>query len=277
MSHIVRFLLFALAAAAAWYVGSGFARLNREWQSAAEPPPAPPASTADFAAMASALPLSGQWSFAETDWNLRSQVVKAWEVPERLKTLAATLPGESAAQLPDLSPQLSEYVSKLKLTPTERAGNKVYLLDKPTFKAELVVRNVGGTMKTVGMAVGLPTSASDWQVFELSPTKLAVTSNKQNSHLLPLPEDALQSAGRFADDGTLLLEFVDLKSNADALFAQWKEAGWQVRPSGLGGPNRFSYLCARGHEVVYVWSANSADSIRNLMLVRTPEAEDTKP
>ena len=72
------------------------------------------------------------------------------------------------------------------------------------------------------------------------------------------------------------MEFVSLHSDADTLVSSWKTAGWEVRPSGLGNPGSFSYLCARGDEVVYAWSADSPDALENLMLVRTPDAKDTK-
>jgi hypothetical protein len=34
-------------------------------------------------------------------------------------------------------------------------------------------------------------------------------------------------------------------------------------------------LCARGDEVIYVWSADPPDALKNLMLVRTPTGPDT--
>jgi len=57
----------------------------------------------------------------------------------------------------------------------------------------------------------------------------------------------------------------------------WKEDGWEVRPSGLMGSDAFSFLCARGPDVVYAWSADPAESLKNLMLVRTANPSDTRP
>ena len=92
---------------------------------------------------------------------------------------------------------------------------------------------------------------------------------------MPLPPDATRSGGRFDEDGQLLLELVSVTSTADHLLAAWRKAGWEVRPSGLGQPGDFTYLCARGADVIYVWSADPPKAIANLMLVRTPDAADT--
>ena len=111
------------------------------------------------------------------------------------------------------------------------AGNIVYLLDKPTFKAELVVRELAGKMKTVGIAVGLPTTADGWQVFELTPRGLSSSTKSSESHLLPLPAGAVRRGGRFADDGRLLLELITLDSNADTLIAAWQGAVGKFAPA----------------------------------------------
>ena len=80
----------------------------------------------------------------------------------------------------------------------------------------------------------------------------------------------MRRGGRFADDGQLLLELISLESSSDSLIADWKDAGWEVRPSGIGDGHSFSYLCARGNDVIYAWSANSSEALQNLMLVRSP-------
>jgi hypothetical protein len=89
-------------------------------------------------------------------------------------------------------------------------------------------------------------------------------------HLLPLPAGARCDGGRFADDGAALLELISLNSTSEQLFSAWRKAGWEIRPSGYGGPNDFSYLCGRGNEVIYAWSADPPSALQNLMLVRTP-------
>jgi hypothetical protein len=95
--------------------------------------------------------------------------------------------------------------------------------------------------------------------------------------LLPLPAGAHRSGGRFADDGRVLLELISLDSTADKLVADWKKAGWQIRPSGIANPADFSVLCARGNDTVYAWSGDPHDSLQNLMLVNTPTPADTSP
>ena len=123
-----------------------------------------------------------------------------------------------------------------------------------------------------------PASGDTWQLYVFTPQ----ASDRGDSasaapHLLPLPAGARRSGGRFADDGRVLLELISLDSTAEELLADWKAAGWEVRPSGIADPADFSYLCARGNEVVYAWSADPHDSLQNLMLVRTPTPADTSP
>lgn len=265
-----RAVFLAVAVGAAWYLGSGFARLYREWQAAVEPPAESQTTAPELGAMASVLPLAGPWTFAEMDWNLRSETMKRGDVDRRFRKLSVTSPGEHAAELPDVGQELSDYIAKLQLLPVDRAGNSVYVLDKPSFKAELVVRDVAGKRKTVGMVVGLPTTGDDWQVFELTPRGLSPNAKLAEAHLLPLPSTAVRRGGRFADDGRLLLELISLDTNADALVSAWKDAGWEVCSSGLGDANAFSLLCAHGDEVIYALSANPRESLHNLMLVRSP-------
>ena len=76
--------------------------------------------------------------------------------------------------------------------------------------------------------------------------------------------------GRFGDRGELLLEIVELDSNAEHLLAAWHDAGWDVHPTGLGDDDAFSYLCIRGSDTIYVWSAEGKTSLHSLMLARNP-------
>lgn len=269
--------VFALAAFAAWYLGRGFARLYDEWNVAGQAADAPPPAEPSFNSMASLLPLAGQWSFGALEWDLRSQLMEEAKADVRLQQMAAMTPGDHPSDLPDLSQELADYIAKLNITPFEFGGNQVYELKRPTFKARLVLRDVGGKMKPLAMAAAIPTQGGQWQLFELTPRGLSDLKKDENDHLLPLPEGAVRVGGRHDDNGQLLLEFVTLKSPGDALIQAWRNAGWEVRQSGVDVPGGFSYLCARGNDVVYAWSANSADALENLMLVRTPDAKDTSP
>jgi hypothetical protein len=61
-----------------------------------------------------------------------------------------------------------------------------------------------------------------------------------------------------------------LNSTSDELITMWKAAGWNVRAIRSSGADDCRYLCARGGDVVYAWSADEPSAIQNLMLVRTP-------
>ena len=265
-----------IVVAAACYMSYGFGKLWAEWRQATQPVAARDSMAADLNSMAAIVPLAGQWSFAELDWNLRSSIVATEDVAARLETLAASTGGDAAKQLPDLNEELVELATGLKIRPVERGGNQIYALDRSDLKARLVVRMVAGRPKVIALAAAYPQSDNQWQLLECTPRGSTGNSDAAAPHLVPLPEGAERNGGRFADDGRLLLELISLHSNADALLSTWRNAGWEVRPSGMGGPDDFSYLCARGDEVVYAWSADPHDALENLMLVRTPGGSDTK-
>jgi hypothetical protein len=162
------------------------------------------------------------------------------------------------------------------LQPEERGADRIYHLDRPDLKVELIARNVDGHEKAVAIACAYPQSGSHWQLFELTPGEAAHKSDRETTHLLPVPADVSRSAGRFADDGSLLLELLTLNSSSDALTDSWRKAGWEVRPSGIGDPGGFSFLCGHGNEVIYAWSPDPLDSLKTVMLVRSPTDEELR-
>jgi len=262
-------ILLVVTVAAFMYVGYGLGQLFAEWRQAAEP--VAPVSTAAFELipLAGAMPLDGPWSFAALDWNLRSTVLDSSDVDVRLKALADP-PAGDVSNYPDVSSELLDLINTLHLQPVERSGFQLYRIDRPDLKAQLLVRAMEGHTKTVAFAGAYPQGGQRWQMFELTPRGTSSNTDTQAAHLLPLPVGALRRGGRFADDGRLLLELISLDTNTDSLIAAWKTAGWQVRPSGVGDGDRFSYLCVRGDDVIYAWSANSSEALQNLMLVRSP-------
>ncbi len=134
----------------------------------------------------------------------------------------------------------------------------------------MVLRKIEDRTKAVFGVVAYPQNDREWQEFEFTPNSTTAASSARSAHLLPLPQDAVQSGARYADDGCPLLEMITTHTTADTLLANWKNAGWDVHPSGLGINTGFSYLCARGDNVVYAWSADPSDSLQHLMLVHTP-------
>jgi hypothetical protein len=276
VARAFRAVLWVLIVVAGCYVVRGYVGLWNEWRETARPMEQRETANVDPQLLASGLPIAGPWTFAQLEWDIRSQIVDSDEVAERFERLATKSPTSSDEQLPDISPEFIELAKSMGAKPVERGDNRVYQLDQPNLKTRLVVRIVGGKPKAVALAAAMPQSAEQWRFFELIPRgPTASNSFDTTPQLLPLPTGARRDGGRFADDGEPLLELISLDTTADELMATWKADGWEVRRSGESYDGNFSYLCARGSEVVYAFSADPVDALKNLMLVRTPDAADT--
>jgi hypothetical protein len=263
--------------AAGCYLAYGFGRLWAEWRRVSQPVDVRQATEAELAPPAIVLPLAGHWSFADLDWKLRSNIVDKEDVATRFESLTAQAAHQSTDQLPDVSPQIMDLIEKLQLQPVEREENLIYRLKRLGLRAQLVVRIVAGRPKAVSLAAAYPQQRDRWQLLELAPRGASSSSPGPRPFLLPLPAGAARAGGRFADDGSALLELITLNSTSGDLFSNWKGAGWDVRPMGLGGRDEFRYLCVRGDEVIYAWSADEPSAMQSLMLVRTPNNTDTSP
>jgi hypothetical protein len=273
----IRTVLILAIVIAGWRVGRSYVALFTEWRQLGRPVSGPRAAAGRLDAMPAVLPLAGQWTFAELDWTARTESKSAQEVDAFFDSMAQSPLTDTDGQLPDLDGELVDLINNFQIKPVERGGNQIYSLDQPDLKAQLVVRSVGGRDKIVAFAVAYSQADGHWQLAKFTPRVSTTTSDATTPHLLPLPAAARRSGGRYDDGGRLLMELVELDSNADALLSAWKIAGWDVRPSGMGGPDDFSYLCAREDEMVYAWSAHPRNALKNLMLVRSPAASDTKP
>jgi hypothetical protein len=269
----VRGSLFAVMVAGLVYMGFGFGRLFAQWRHASQPAASTTKTAFEHSPWSAALPLSGPWSFAGLDWNLASTVLSGADADTRLRVLADP-PAAFTGHYPDVCEELLRIIDTLRLQPVEKSGFQLYTYEHRGLKAQLLARNVGGRMKAVTFAIVYPQSGQQFQMFELTPHRASSNSGGDDGHLLPLPAGATRLAGRFGGDSRLLLELLSLKSDTDSLVAAWKNAGWEVRPSGLGTSGTFSVLCRRGTDVIYAWSANQNGSLESLMLVRSPtEAE----
>jgi len=252
------------------YVAYGYGQLFAEWRQAAAGPVAPAKTTAfELNPMMGSLPLEGPWIFADLEWDLRSTIVNAKDVDAKLDALRVPPSGE-LKNFPDASLELLELIQSLPLQPVELSGCQLYAISRSGLKAQLLLRKVEGSTKVLTCAGGFAQDNQHWQMFELAPRAASIHSAEHESHLLPLPAGAVRRGGRFADDGRLLLELISLGTDSDSLITAWRGAGWEVRPSGLGVEGGFSYLCARGNDVIYAWSADPSESLQSLMLVRSP-------
>jgi hypothetical protein len=270
----VRAALIIAIVVAGWRVGRSYIALFKEWHQLGRPVASVSASRLD--AFPAVLPLAGQWSFADSDWNIRTQSKSTAQVAALFESLAATSAAENSDELPDLDPQLGELIEKFQITPVEKNGNRVYKLDQRDMKAQLVVRDVAGRARMIGFAVAFAQPSGNWQSAEFTPSVPHINRDATLGHLLPLPAEARRHGGRYDDAGRLLMELVEIHRDADRLLAEWRTAGWDVRPTGMGTADDFSYLCARGDEMVYAWSAEPPGALENLMLVRSPAPSDTK-
>jgi hypothetical protein len=273
--RIVRATLLLLIVVVGCYVAYGFGRLWADWREMRQPVEASAVTAVDPNMLSPSMPLEGPWSFAQLDWDIRSRIVTSSDVSTRFDKPISIEAGLNHEQLPDVSQELIELAGRLGAKTFERDGNQIYRLDRPNLKAQLLVHIVGGQSKVVSLAAALPQNNKRWQLFELTPRRATGLSADSLPQLLPLPPGARRDGGRFADDGRALLELVSLDSNANELLLTWKASGWDVRPNEAVGSHEFSYLCARGDEVIYVWSADPPNALKNLMLVRTPTGPDT--
>jgi hypothetical protein len=269
--------MLVVAFAVCCYVAYG---VGRWWARARHAPPPIAAQLSNAAGLdplAAAFPLGGQWAFDELDWSLKSQFVERSKLDGEFEQLGRSPLSKLDPQLPATDPELIELITAVNIQPVERSGDLVYRVDRRDLRAELVTRKSGELSKTVAFAMAYPASGDTWQLYVFTPKQATGDCESTARHLLPLPVDARRSGGRFADDGRVLLELISLDSTTEKLLADWRAAGWEIRPSGIANPSDFSVLCARGNEVVYAWSADSHDSLQNLMLVHTPASADTSP
>lgn len=278
LARRIRQVSLGLLIAAAGFVAYRLGDVWAEWRELSNLRPDQQSLSPTGNAMAAAmLPLAGQWSFDDLDWGVQSTVIDRNEVTARLATFATSDGGPTANQLPDVSPEFLKLARDLHIAPVSRAGNELYMIDRPELKGQLVTRNIAGRAKVISLAAAMQQDGDQWRFYELSPHPAAAKTQQQEvGHLLPLPAAARRNAGRFGEQGELLLEIVELESSADQLLSKWRDAGWEIHSTGLGDADSFSYLCARGNETIYVWSADQRELLHSVMLVRNPEPVDTK-
>jgi hypothetical protein len=273
----VRLALLWAVVALACFVTYRLGDLYAEWREVANQRPTRQSMTRDENAMAVAMmPLAGSWSFDDLDWSINATKLSNADVDSRFEAFSNSNGGASVDTLPDVSDKFLTLVRNLNITPVERSGNQVYALDRPYIKGQLVTREIGGRAKVISLAAATQQDGEQWAFYELTPRQASGQTPTPLDHLLPVPDGAQREGGKYGIDGELLLELISLNSNADDLLRAWRAAGWNVHETGLGNPDAFSYLCVRGNDTIYVWSADERKSLQNLMLVRSPGSGDTE-
>ncbi len=142
-----------------------------------------------------------------------------------------------------------------------------YRLDGAHLKIRLVTSRATEP-RLIAAAVAIKSQDDVWEFHELQATTESFAHAAEN--LLPLPASSQRTCSRRASDGTLQLELVSLQADRDKLLHDWREAGWEVRRTVWSVPTSFSYLCVRGDELVYAWSAT--DAPRELLLSKSRDA-----
>lgn len=137
-----------------------------------------------------------------------------------------------------------------------RKSDRFLTIEEPTFKG-YVEMNGRAEVSSATLAMQLD---DDWHVVQLGSDDAPCAT----PHLLPLGE-AKRLCGRWSDDDRLLLEIVMIDAGRAELLNSWRQAGWEIRHTAWGGPQTFSFLCAKRGKVVYAWSKQS-DQIRSLLL-----------
>jgi hypothetical protein len=270
-SIIPRAIAFALGLVVVLYASYRVGQTYAEWRQPHGAPPVDAAAALSVNPLSSTLVEGGHWSFANLDWNIRSHVIPANRVDSKINSMIESLPIRDAAlsAAPDASPELLNFIKSANLNCTVKDGSEIYRLERPTLKVVIVLRKIEDRTKAVGGMVAYVQNAQEWQAFDVFP-RSSSTTRTDSAHLLPLPKGAIQNGVRTAADGTLLLEMIATKSSADSLLNEWKHAGWDVRPTTLGGSSNFSYLCARGNEMVYAFSADTGETLEHVILTRSP-------
>lgn len=275
LSKWVRLVLIALIVYVGCNLAYGFGKWLARWRHVNRPIVAQQVDATDLGPAAVALPLAGPWVFGDLEWKLRSKDIDAAELEKLFTSMAATPVGEDVSQLPEADSTLLGVIQALNVRPNERNGNQVYRLDRPDLRMQLVTCTKGQQTRTVAFVIAYRQVGTSWKVYEFDPGASQMDATTTASHLLPLPSGARRDSGRFSENGQLLLEMISLDTTGEQLLSGWKQNGWEVRKNHVSRPTDFSYLCRRGDEVIYAWSADPQDALLNLMLVRTPNGSDT--
>jgi hypothetical protein len=211
-----------------------------------------------------ALPMlspNGSWQLSGGATGFRQSLLSEVELNARFTELAKQTKPLANPELAASAEKLIALAELSRVKPQHVGECDVYLLQRGKTKAQVVVKNE----ELVSLTLAAPTRKGAWRVYELA----GQTSEADATHLLPLPPVAQRSAGRYSEDGQLLMELVSVETSRIELLSAWRHAGWKIRPAGVGGPETFSYLCARGAEVVYAYSADESAELSGLVLTRS--------
>ena len=217
------------------------------------------------------MPAAGHWSFADTELSIEQTWCSQQELTQRLENLYAIddSPGGSGRDA-------SELVALAKLNGATRTNCKAgwaWTFEDSQLQLCLVTTN-SKTPQLKAAAFAMRGNER-WQLTILKPQP------PLDDHLLPLPVDTMTAdvltaetqatCVRRGEDGELQMELISTTLSDEQLLAHWRRCGWEVRHTSWGAADSFSYLCARGDEVVYAWSDGTLGR-RTLMLTTATDS-----
>lgn len=223
-------------------------------------PPAAVSETSTDAALPMLNP-NGSWQLSGGATGFRQSLLSEVDLNARFAELASQTEPLANPELAAAAEKLIALADLSLVKPKQIGECDVYLLNRGKTRAQVVVKNE----ELVSLAIAAPTANNAWRLFELT----SQSGESNSSHLLPLPAVAQRSAGRYSDNGQLVMELISLEASRSDLLSTWRQAGWKIRPAGVGRPETFSYLCARGGEVVYAYSADESAELSGLVLTRS--------
>lgn len=211
------------------------------------------------------LPPEGPWTFGDNAWAIAAVEVSAAELDRRLlafdQSVAAADVDSNLAERPalPLGDRLGAAVRSSEVAP----GRRVYRHETPRARLRIATGTAQGVERFLGGALAMVVDPAGlrWKLWEMLPNSQERSQPrapaKIGSPLMPLPESARRLAGRWAIDGRLWLEIVDIPDSA-AMPRFWAERGWTVLPLD----DLHHYVCRRGEEVVLAWTPTPLVQLR---------------
>jgi hypothetical protein len=207
---------------------------------------------------------NGAWSFDGS--SLTTQRITCDEAQLAIELKAAN---SWSAEDNSLRYNASELVQLAKdngATRTTCLAGSMWSIDSPLQRVRLVTTRSDNVL--VGAIVASRTD-SNWEVLTV-----AAKAFSSHEHLLPMSSNCQTQCTRRGRDGWVQMEIISTCLSGKQLLAIWKNDDWQIRHTGWGSADSFSYLCVRGTETIYAWS-DSTEGRRTVMLSRSNLAGPT--
>lgn len=201
------------------------------------------------------MPSDGYWSFTDSDLSIQKIYCDDAALQIQMDNMLIVQDSSAVSSL-----DASHLVALAKSNGAFRSdcpAGSIWISDYSNLRLRLVTTN--SDRPCLVAAAFAIREDQQWQLTMLKPQW------HESDHLLPLPADARTICTRRNEAGQLQLELVSTAQSSERLLTQWGSDGWDIRHTSWGSADSFSYLCARGDEVVYAWS-NSAAGSRTIML-----------